>query len=121
MNARRLAAAAFVVLVGCSSSPEGFDLASKTAQGLTPIPPSRSMSIAEGDVLVIEAKPRDADSSRDPCVNAGSSDPAVLDVKRVQGNCRRFIVMPRAGGATTVTFRVGDLRETVAFSVQPRP
>jgi hypothetical protein len=105
-------------VTGCEPSPETFGLSVKSGQSLTVSP----MGLPEGDVLVIEATPRDDDA--DPmelCVRGASSNPEIVEVRRVQGKCRLFIISATKSGAAVVTFSARDHDQSIAIDVTPLP
>ncbi len=117
-----LAVGVIAALAGCEPSPESFGLTSMSSQPISGGKDARSVSLVEGDVFVFRSAPLDDDDDEmNLCVTAKSSAPSVIEVRRVQGQCRVFVAMAKAGGSATVTFEARDGSEPVAFSVRPLP
>lgn len=103
---------ALFTLVACAPpSPERIEL--ETAEGR---PPSR---LAEGDLLVVDARPTDGSDAMNLCVDASSSSSDVVRVSRVRGQCRRFVVVASAAGTARVRFEVRGTVSELDLDVTP--
>src|SRR4051812_44618052 len=99
---RALASFVFALLslavAGCEASPRRITFESVSGQALAD--GTQPTTLGEGDLLLLDATPVDADDKpMNLCVTSSSSDPSVVDVKPVSGNCHRFLVSAKAGGA----------------------
>lgn len=119
MNARTiLLVIATLGAVACKPSPEKIELSSSTHS----VERDGELSMAEGDVMVVEAKPLDDDNdAMNLCVTAESSDPAVLTVQHVVNKCRSFVVAAKAPGRAKVTFHARDDDSGFVVAVTPAP
>ncbi len=114
--------AALAALVGCRPSPDTFSLTSKTTQIISGTSGARTTSMVEGDVLVLDATPLDGDQkAMSLCVTATSSNAGAVEVRRVEGQCRSFVVSAKASGNASVVFSARDGEESLAVTVAPLP
>jgi hypothetical protein len=67
--------------------------------------------------MVIGVAAHDDRGPVDSCAEGRSSDPSVLEVAAVSGNCRALVLLARAPGEATVSIRVDDGRQEVRFRV----
>ncbi|HVH42469.1 MAG TPA: hypothetical protein VM925_08995 [Labilithrix sp.] len=115
-----LLAIGLLALVGCKPSPERFSLTAHGDQELAGESGAHATSLGEGNLVLIRAEP--LDGGHDPmdlCVTAVSSNPSAVEVRRVRGQCRSFIVMARTSGTATLTFEAREHREALSVTVPP--
>lgn len=106
---------AVLVSTACKPSPDDIDLSSTTH----PLDGRSSVTLQEGDVMVLDAKPYDDNDEMDLCVTASSSAPDVLTVQRVKNKCRLFVLSPKRAGQATIAFRARDGESRFSVDVVP--
>jgi hypothetical protein len=104
-----------VILASCKPSPDSFRFDSASGQSVS----EAGTTIAEGDVLALGVTALDNDDAMDLCIQADSSDSSILEVRRVVGCCRFFIVSAKASGTATLTFGARGESERIAVKVTP--
>jgi hypothetical protein len=95
-------------------SPELIAVTSRAGGAITPI--------AEGDLLVLDASPLDGDGDvMDLCVEASRTEGTSVELRKVRGQCRRFVVTPSGVGSSRIRFEVrGTTTEIVVEVVASR-
>jgi hypothetical protein len=112
---RALLVAVVLAAVACKPSPDDFSLAVRGGSSLAA--DAKSVTLVDGDVLVLDVKPDDPDNL---CVTATSSAPEFAEVRRVTGQCQRFAILPKGEGETrsaTITFTARDFSEELRVDV----
>lgn len=120
MKTRALVAGLGLLAAACEPSPESFNVVDRSGQfGIAASIPAAA-TLAEGDVLVVDTAPLDDDKDpMDLCVTATSSDTTAVEVRRVQGKCRMFVISAKASGSALVTLKARDGTQTVPITVNP--
>jgi hypothetical protein len=70
-----------------------------------------------GAFMVVEVLASDDRGLVKSCAEGRSSDPSILEVAAVSGNCRALFLIGRAPGEATLSIRVDDARQDVRFQV----
>lgn len=84
--------------------------------------PSQGTQLAEGDLLVVRTSGFDGDDKLlDMCLDGSSSDPSVIEVHTVTGQCRTFVLLARKQGFADVTFGGRGTSATGRIEVTPLP
>lgn len=106
------------VLPGCGdASTETIQLTSRTESFEKPeVPVPKKLLV--GDLLVVDARPLDDDKEQtSACSAASSSDPSVLEVKPIRGNCRLFVLLGKRTGHVRLSFSAGEVRAAAELDV----
>ncbi len=113
-----LALASMIALVGCGPpDPDAIELSTKAADAVAVnAPPPEETIVAVGDLVAIEARPLDDDGDRMRlCIEASTSAPDVVDVRRATGRCdepRLFVLGAKRPGTARIRFSArGTSRE----------
>jgi hypothetical protein len=110
-----LVAGLLAATTACAPSPERIALSSRAS------PLEATTTLVEGDLLVVDARPREDDGKEMKlCVDATSSSPSVR-VQRVHDDCDLFVVSAAAPGRATVRFEARGTWSEVHVDVPLSP
>lgn len=117
-SALALASLASVALVACGPPAPDTVFLHTVESGVTTAaePPT---SLAEGDLVLVDATPQDGDDPMELCIDATVSGSTAVRVARVRGNCRRFAVLAQASGTATVRFEARGTASVLVVNVTP--
>lgn len=117
-NRMGIALALVSLVAACKPSPDQISLSSKTV-ALQPGSTSTTARLVEGDVLVVEAIPKDGAESMNLCVDASSSEANVVSLRKVTDKCRFFVLAASQPGSALVRFQAREQTADLIVDVTP--